>query len=296
MHKCALEVRALLELVVIPILGSLLPGKVCHFIYSWLAGCDWLYRDQVAQAGAYAQRYQAIPDIQKWSRQARFHLLIDQLDGWQTRLRGNGWLYNNVKVVNSQCLAGQEPGILFVTFHWGQGFWALKWLNNAGYNLAWLHAPVPQKLDWGGIVAGLVGRLRIAQVGRLAGAEPIAVQGSIEKMRARLVEKKQPVLAMPDAPLQEGRSSIAVRLLNREAKLPAGLIKMAAREAIPVCVYTIKIDQKTGRRNLRFNEPVREKNPEILAQYLADRLTEAVEEDSSAWYVWPHAGGFFSPS
>ena len=287
------EWAVLLSSVILPMLATLVPWRYCVRLFWQLARVKILYRDQVMASLVGARTCLDIGDELGWKRRARFHLLIDTADYFLSRFRTRRWMLKNLTVSGEHFLDSCKPDTLFITFHWGQGFYALNFLEKRGFNLSWLHAPVPGKLQLGSYVSGLMGRLRIKQVGRLAGTEPIPVQGSIEKMRTRLVEKKQPVMAMPDAPLQPGQSFVSVKLLGRRARLPAGLIKMAAREKITLCVYTISIDQETGLRNLRFNAPVCEDSPDILAQYLADRLSEAVERDSSAWYVWPHAGGFF---
>src|SRR5690554_1680973 len=61
-----------------------------------------------------------------------FHQLIDQADYYLTRRYGTSWLNHNL-VIDKQPEAtwpAEELGAaLFLTPHYGQGFWALRYLN-----------------------------------------------------------------------------------------------------------------------------------------------------------------------
>ncbi len=288
------ELEVLLSSVILPLLSILIPWRYCVRFFWYVAKNNSLHQNQVNASLAVASKYLNISEPESWLHRARFHLLIDQADYFLSCFRTKRWMLRNLAVSDGNVLNNCNSNTLFITFHWGQGFYALNYLKQHGFTASWLHLPAAKQLELGNYVAGFMGRLRIRQVGRLAGAKPIAVQGSIAKMYTRLIENKQAVMAMPDVPLQHGSSFISVQLLGKPAILPAGLIKMAARENIAVCIYTIKIDQTTGLRKLSFSKPVCEQNHQILAQNLADHLTKTIEADSAAWYMWPQADSFFS--
>lgn len=281
----------MIESVLLPLISVLLPWQMASRFYWWVAGWNTLYRDQVAAPEVSGRPERLVDGDRDSARRTRYHLLVDQADFYLSCFRGKRWLKKYVRVVGDP--VDCEQGALFITFHWGQGFWALKYLNQLGFKPAWLHAPLQRGLNWGSTISGLVGRGRIAQVGRLSGAEPIAVGNSIEKMHYRLVEQQRSVLAMPDAPLREGASALKVRLLGREAQLPAGVIRLAARNRIPVYAYTMIVNPEDGTRCLSMRGPVEYDSEETLAQALANILTEAIEREPAAWYVWPFADSFF---
>ncbi|MET1079726.1 MAG: hypothetical protein ABWY06_17080 [Pseudomonas sp.] len=223
------------------------------------------------------------------------HRLVDMADYFLTLKYGRGWMRRNVWVSGDELPASTALAApLFITFHYGQGFWALRYFRDRGYPVAWLHAPPPLRAPWGEKFNSWMGRRRIAQVARLCGAPAIAVGGSIERMRERLLKAQRAVMAMPDAPLQPGQSSIDVRLLGQPARLPAGAIRMAVQAGVPVVIYSIVVDPITGRRNLRLEGPIQAVTAEALAQRLADHLGSAIVADPSAWHVWPWAGSFFA--
>ena len=173
-----------------------------------------------------------------------------------------------------------------------RAFWALKYFSDAGHSLAWLHAEVPKHNEPGTVIRNFMGRRRIRQVAKLANAHTIATGGSIEKMQARLLESGESVMAMPDAPLLPGRSSLPVTLLGRPARLPAGVISLAAELHIPILVYTIRATE-TGHRDMQIFPAIRSDDAQHIAQQLADHVSNAILQDSAAWHVWSVAETFF---
>ena len=286
------ELRAALERVLLPGLAAVLPWSWCARLFWQLARAEPLYRGEVDAAWEHARHY--LPTDPLWKRRARFHLLVDNADYFLSLVRGRRWMERHIRVTGSENLHAGVNAMLLVTFHWGQGFWALRWLRERGQPAAWLHAPVASRLRPGEYVSGLMGRLRIRQVGRLSGARPIPVGGSIAAMRERLQQAGLPVMAMPDAPLRPGQRTLAVELLGRPARIAAGVITMAAQEGVPVQAYTMRVDPRTGKRHLAIGPRLVESDPAVLAQALADVLSGAIREDPSAWYVWAFAGGFFA--
>ncbi len=285
------ELRAALERILLPGLAAVLPWWLCARLFWQLARAEFLYRSEVGQAWNHAREY--LPLDTDWRRRARFHLLVDNADYFLSLCRGRRWMARYIHVVGAENLeAGVNP-ILLVTFHWGQGFWALRHFRDAGLPAAWLHAPVAARLRAGEYLGGFMGRCRIRQVERLSGAEPIPVGGSIAAMRERLLRSRLPVMAMPDAPLRPGQRTLAVDLLGRPAQIAAGVIAMAAADGIPVHAYTMRADPRTGRRRLVISPAIVGADASALAQQLADVLSGAIGDDSAAWYVWPFAEGFF---
>ncbi len=286
------EIISICEQAVIPVFSIFLPWKSCVKLYKCLCTNDGLYTNQVDTFYGQSVKQNAISESQKcFKSRARFHLLVDQADFYLTCFRGKRWFNKYVRIEGDPI--DTDQGALFITFHWGQGFWALKYLNQKGYKAAWLHAPLQKGLIWGTCINSLVGKCRITQVGRLSGTAPIAVGNSVEKMRYRLVKQKCSVMAMPDAPIRPGASTIRVKLLGRDAQLPAGVIRMAASENIPVYAYTMIVNPEDGMRDLCVRGPIDYQDEASLAQALADVLTGAIEKDPSAWYVWPFADTFF---
>lgn len=286
------EVRTAAELLVVAACVWCLPWAATFRVLRWLTrfplfqgvGTDVAERamqEQLAGPRAHALRVIAL------------HRLVDIADYFVSRKYGDTWAARYLHVSGSSLPEGEgNKGALFVTFHFGQGFWALRYLRDKGYPVAWLHAPPPLVAPLGEKLSGWMGRRRIRQVARLSGASTIAVGGSVERMRTRLLEEHLPVMIMPDAPLQPGQSSVSVRLLGQEARLPGGAIRMAAQSGVPVWAYSIVVDPRNGHRHMRIVGPACGLDEAALAQFLADCLQSALDEQPEAWHVWPWAKSF----
>lgn len=285
------EVRVAVELVSVAGLVLLLPWPLAF------RGLRWLTRFELFQGGG---QQDAAAALRRWwgpsphaVRLLALNRLVDVADYFLTLKCGRGWMRRYLHLSGDPLPApGSLAAPVLVTFHYGQGFWALPLLRDQGYPVAWLHAPPPARAPLGQKLAGWMGRRRIAQVARLCGAPAIAVGGSVGRMRRRLLEEGRPVMIMPDAPLQPGQSFLPVTLLGRNARLPAGAIRMAAETGVPVVIYTIMVDPQTGHRHMRIEGPVRGLDSAALAQRLADHLQAAIAQRPEGWHVWPWAATF----
>lgn len=285
------ELRVAVELSTVALLVMVLPWPLAF------RGLRWLTRFALFQGGG--QQAAAAAKSRWWGpgahaeRLLALNRLVDVADYFVTLKYGNGWMRRYLHVTGDPLpVAGTIAAPVLVTFHYGQGFWALRLLRERGFPVAWLHAPPPAVAPLGEKLAGWIGRRRIAQVARLCGAPAIAVGGSVERMRRRLLEEGRPVMIMPDAPLHPGQSYLPVNLLGRAARLPAGAIRMAAQAGVPVVIYTIAVDPHTGHRHMRIEGPLTGLNDAALAQRLADHLQIALSQQPEAWHVWPWAASF----
>ena len=290
------EFKAALEVGCVAILVFLLPWPLAF------RGLRFLTRYSLFQG---REQERALGSLVIWrgasgphsERLIALHRLTDIADFFLTLKYGRSWMKRYLHVSGDALpVPGELPAPMLVTFHYGQGFWALRYFCDHGYPIAWLHAPPPKVAPWGEKFVGWMGHRRISQVARLSGAPTIAVGGSIERMRRRLLAEGRAVMVMPDAPLQPGQSSLPVRLLGRDARLPAGAIGMASEAGVPVLIYTIVIDPCNGHRHMRLEGPFMGLDAQTLAQRLADHLQVALDSNPEAWHVWPWVSGFFPES
>lgn len=224
------------------------------------------------------------------ARTIALHQLLAYADFYLILIYKDGWLSKNL-IVNGN-LPNREShslGPFFFTLHYGQGVWAYEVLRRQGLPLSRLHAPPPEKSPLGQKLADKLGHWRAGKLEQFAGAPPITPGGSVEKMRSLMCEKQQPVVAMPDVPLQPGRSRVETRLLGRPSALANGVIDLAVREHIPVYVYTMATDLSSGKRVLDIQGPYSFGCKQELAQKIADIASAAIRKDPCAWHLWPWA-------
>lgn len=218
------------------------------------------------------------------------HRLVDMADFYLTLWHGRRWFERHVQVSGKLPVVVPEAdrAAMMCTFHYGQGFWALPWFRQRGWQCAFLHLPPPPAAQaaWGGRLAAWLGHKRIAQVARLGGAKGIAVGGSMQRMRERFRKEHQAVLVMPDVPSSPEQPCLEVSLLGRRARFPAGAISLAAAEGVPVYIYTMALDRRSGLRHLQLHGPFQGDEPQVLAAHLAHYLDRALSQDPTAWHLW----------
>lgn len=229
------------------------------------------------------------------ARRIALHQLVAYADFYLILFYGDRWFARNV-VVDSSLLPADthDKGPFFFTPHYGQGVWAMHYLKRQQMPLTRLHAPPPPQSPPGQRVAGRLARWRTRQLEKLTGVSSITVGngGSVERMRARLCDERMPVLAMPDAPVAPQQRQIPVQLLDRPAAFAHGVMALAARENIPVYIYTMAIDPCSGQRHLCLQGPFMDCDSQRLAQSLADISTQAIRHDPYAWHLWPWLESF----
>lgn len=224
------------------------------------------------------------------ARRIALHQIVAYADFYLILFYGNTWFKKNVRVEGSLLPAARhEKGPFFFTPHYGQGVWAMYHFKQQGYPLTRLHAPPAQHSPPGEYLSHKLAHWRTRQLEKLTGITsiPVGGGGTVERMRQRLCDEGMPVLAMPDAPIRHGQRYIPIQLLQRNAGFANGVMDLAARENIPVYMYTMAIDLSSGQRSLKIHGPFREESKEQLAQRLADISTQAIQKDPFAWHLWP---------
>jgi lauroyl/myristoyl acyltransferase len=186
--------------------------------------------------------------------------------------------------------AQQYPAVLFVTFHYGQGFWALRYFQQHGLQMAALYRP-PPKPARGEHFNYWFFWVRLRSIFRLTKTEPIRVgdeQSELSALVRRLVRHQQPVGVMPDIPTNPAHA-VEVSLLGKRAYFASALLRLVVKKKIPVVLYTSVLDLNTAARNVNIQVLYEQDSVDELAQSLACCLESAILRDATAWHLWPWA-------
>ena len=84
-----------------------------------------------------------------------------------------------------------------------------------------------------------------------------------------------------------------VRLLDRDAQLPSGMIKLAEKAQVPIVFFAVWLDPATGRRKLRIREPLQVTDREAAMAFAAAHLDWMLRTVPAAWHFWAYADAFF---
>jgi hypothetical protein len=228
-------------------------------------------------------------DAASWAMRHRLTRAVDQLDAAVSATRRDRWMDRHLLVSGDPPPAG---ACVFVGFHYGAAFWSLRHLRRLGHRVSFVSAPIDAG-EWRAEPLRLAfARWRQDRIASAGGAAVIYVGGGAEKIRAALRERTS-VLALIDVP--ETRSSTArIRLLGHDVWFPDGILRIAAKEGVPIVGFLGTFDPGTGARRLRFTR-LPDDPPEALGA-LAVLLENAIHDDPAAWHFWAQWPRFRAPA
>lgn len=279
-----------MELVFVPGLAVLLPWRWCFMLFRHIARVRWLYQAPCEQALAEAQARGVVHDPKTWLWRRRLVTLIDHADFYLARFRSDRWLRRYVDVSGEWPAAGQSG--MLCSFHWGAGMWGLRHAAHAGLHAHALVAPLDQATYRGRWVLGWYARARTHEVERALRRPVMEVSRSLRSV-LRALEAGEQVLAVVDVPADQVAASEPIELLGMRARVPRGLLRLAADQGVPVTVYVTGFDIATGRRFLRIIPVGMSKNVSELIHKTFAPLEAALQEDAAAWHFWGIAERFF---
>lgn len=221
-------------------------------------------------------------------RQIRLHRLVDLADYYKSWVTTRLWLRRYWRVTGEPLPDPQQhPAVLFVTFHYGAGFWALRHFHERGLSMAALYRP-PPPARLGEYLNSLFFWLRLSSIKRLSGSQPIRVgdnQSELSALVRRLVRDHKPVGVMPDIPTSQ-EYAVAATLLGQRVYFASALLRLVVKHKIPVALYTSVTDLQDGGRNMQLHVLYEYDCLETLAQKLASCLEQALTNDPTAWHLW----------
>ncbi len=285
-----LELRALLELYLIPGLTALMPWPLG---FRWLRLCSrlaLLYRCEWEPALAQARRFVSIDDEAMWARQFRLAKLVDHADYWTSRTRSRRWLRRHMDV------AAPWPRLdtpaVGVFFHVCPGLWAMRSLREQGVSASVLAGHFSKRSMGDAWLAFAYGVLRLKELQRVSGGPLIFSPGTVKKALA-IVQGGGWIAGTPDVPPTETALGTPVTLFDRPAHFAEGLLVIARRAQVPVVIFTLGLDLADGRRRLEVLGQHDPDEPELL-QRIADHWQRLLRERSWGFMLWAAMPAWFA--
>ncbi len=286
------ELRALLELYLIPGLSALAPWPLG---FRWLRFCSrfsWLYHQEWQAALAQARLYVPIDDEALWARQFRLARLVDHADLYLCMTRSDRWLARHVDGWNRWPDVGGAVGVFF---HWCPGFWALRALRQQGVTISGLIAPLSRRAMGGTFLAYWYGALRMWQLRRVNGRSLVMPEGAVRRSVKALkadAEGATWVCGMLDVPPHPNDPTEPVTLFERPAHFTTGLFGIARISKVPVVIVEFGLDIRTGRRDLTATGPYDPSAPGLL-QEAVDIWQARIRERPWGFFLWAAMPAWF---
>ncbi|PXF59233.1 MAG: hypothetical protein C4B58_03700 [Deltaproteobacteria bacterium] len=281
------------ELFLLPGLAALLPWPICFRIFQRLSRLESLYRTETQNALAGANSIEPVLDPKAWASAYRLIRLVDHADLYLLLFRRDFWRHKYVTIDSPGWPQGNKP-FLAITFHWGAGMWSLRHLRAQGKKISGLMRGFDRTSFSETCIRYWYAKLRTFGVVRAGVENLVFINGtSMFKLR-KAIRSGSCVVGLFDVFVEQQRNVLLTQLFGRRACLPRGLVYLAVKEHIPVVVYTMALDRKTGHRKLRISKPLPIESENVLLNALVGQLEMAISEDPPAWHHWAGVDRFFT--
>lgn len=280
---------AFAECVALPATVAALPWPLAWRAIRALAAHGGVFRAESERALAGCAAHGLVADPASWLERHRSMRIVDHVDPAISALRGDRWMDRHLRVGGDVPPSGP---CVFVGFHYGTGYWSLRYLRRRGHRVAFVSAPIQAAKVPGEPLRLAFLRWRQRRVEAASGAPVIYVGGSSERIRNAL-RNGVSILALIDVP-EATTSTVGVPLLGHRVQFPDGILRIASSERVPLLGYVASLDAKTGRRELRFTRLP--DDPAQAVRALAAMLDAALREDPASWHFWSEWSRFSAPA
>jgi hypothetical protein len=280
MRRIAMELRALVELWLLPLAVAALPYRAGIACARVLARMLPLYREAADAGAAQWRRVMAGGDEDAFRTDFRFAQLVDHADLFWALTRSRAFLRRWLAAPRFDVPRGRP--LVVLSFHFGQGLWLMDALAAQGHPTRYVSIRL-DRAEAPSTLAYAYARLRISTVGRLAGVPPIFTGGARRAIGDALAAGTG-VYGLVDVPVPGGAAAEAnAALLGHPVLLPAGLLESAAGQGASALVLTSRVTWAGSRVvEARSFDRVEDVDIAALASALGDRLVVA----PASWHFW----------
>lgn len=272
--------------VLLPMAFALSPMFLRRRLVAWIRGNPNVFRHESAALVANIHTLLPDADAQSAAADLRFTRVADYADMWVSLTRSDAWMAKHVKIDAPEVLT--TPA-LFVTFHYGGGWWLTRYLRMRGKHISIVMQRGPNAQNWSERVVLWFGTLRMKAIERVCGAPLIYTDwGGAARAVMKTWKQDVSVLGLIDLPPPLVDRTAAVRFFGDTAYFPPSLIELAVRKGLPVYAFIGQWDAATlqPRVNVRL---LSSGSADTLLQEAVSTLESAIRERAGAWHAWGEA-------
>ncbi len=277
--------------VLLPITFALSPMFLRRKWVAWIRGNPNIFR--LESAALVGNIHALLPDADAEAAAAdlRFTRLTDFADLWVSLTRSDAWMTKHLQVNAPETLS--TPA-LFVTFHYGGGWWLTRYLRARGQRVSIVMRHGPAATTWSERVVLWFGLYRMRAIERVCGSPLIVTDwGGAARAVMKIWKTDASVLGLVDVPPPLVDRTAAVPFFGRTAHFPPSLIELAVRKNLPIHVYTGQWNADTLQPHLKILTVTAAAMPEAQAQVISV-LEAAIRARPGAWHAWGDAPLYFA--
>ena len=276
--------------VVLPLAFAMSPMFFRRRLVAWIRGNPNIFR--LESAALIANIHSLLPDADCEAAAAdlRFTRLTDYADLWVSLTRSDAWMEKHLQVDAPDTLA--TPA-LFVTFHYGGGWWLTRYLRARGQRVSIVMRHGPDATKWSERVVLWFGLFRMRAIERVCGSPLIVTDwGGAARAVMKTWKSDASVLGLVDVPPPLVDRTAAVPFFGRIAQFPPSLIELAARKNLPIHVYVGQWNAETLQPQLKIWTMPTAAMPEAQVRVISV-LEAAIRARPGAWHAWGDAALYF---
>ena len=273
----AMQVTDALAVYLIPLIGALLPARLCKSLMWRLGGLAWL-----------------LPDRSRW---------IDRAEGTYLGSQGQlahewRWMHLMESAEFARLLLGlparmtvegewpDRPGFMAVGMHLGAGITALWHLNRLGLSPRLIFRPVrPEDLP-GRPLLYWSHRLRLRLMRTLCPAGAIGTGGARQQILDAIQMRASVPMIISDTPSPRPDAPM-IRIGQRQLGLRQGVFSLIEESQSPVVFFVTTFCPRSGKTRLVIDPVDTEPG---ARQRLLQRIEQSLADNPGQWHLWPALG------
>lgn len=272
--------------VLLPMAFALSPMFLRRRLVAWIRGNTNVFRHESAALVANIHTLLPDADAQAAAADLRFTRVADYADMWVSLTRSDAWMAKHVKIDAPKALT--TPA-LFVTFHYGGGWWLTRYLRTRGKSISIVMQRGPNAKNWSERVVLWFGTLRMKAIERVCGAPLIYTDwGGAARTVMKTWKQGASVLGLIDLPPPLVDRTAEVQFFGDVAHFPPSLIELAIRKQMPIYAFVGQWNAATLQPQLSVKPFAAATAGETLQAAIAV-LESAIRARPGAWHAWGEA-------
>jgi phosphatidylinositol dimannoside acyltransferase len=277
--------------VLLPFTFAVSPMFVRRRLVAWIRGNRTVFRVESAALVANIQTLLPEADTEAAAADLRFTRMTDFADLWVSLTRSDAWMQKHVQVTAPDAIT--TPA-LFVTFHYGGGWWLTRYLRARGAPISIVMQRGPDAQSWSERVVLSFGTLRMKAIERVCAAPLIYTDwGGAARAVMKAWKQRVSVLGLIDLPPPLVDRTASVTFFGRPALFPPSLLELASRKSIPVYAFIGQWDADTLQPSLMLL-PLQLESAQVTLQQAVTVLEQAIRLRPGAWHAWGDAPLYFA--
>jgi drug/metabolite transporter (DMT)-like permease len=276
--------------VLLPMAFALSPMLMRRPLAAWIRANPNVFRIESAALLANIHTLLPTADAHAAAADLRLTRVADYADLWVSLTRSDAWMQKHVRATVPEQI---DTPALFVTFHYGGGWWITRYLRTLGKPIAIVMQRGGDAQSWPERVVLAFGTLRMKAIERVCAAPLIYTDwGGAARAVMKTWKRGASVLGLIDLPPPLVDRTARVDFFGQPALFPPSLLELAQRSSIPVYVFIGQWDAQTLQPRLDVIA-IKSGSAQQMLQQATTLLETAIHTRPGAWHAWGDAPLYF---